>query len=135
MAKRKAKARAAKRPQEDDEIEERIHNDIIVDAYGPEERAMGWYNYLEDKLDFSCLLTGICISERAISPLCVGDEVELLELAPLDECGHEMFIMIRWDRRGGLGVPLSQIEPGDADEESRQAIMDWHYWMNRGYQF
>ena len=32
--------------------EERIDNEVVVDAYGPEERAMGWYNYLEDKLIF-----------------------------------------------------------------------------------
>ena len=32
--------------------ENRIHEEIIVDAYGPEEQAMGWYYYLEDKLQF-----------------------------------------------------------------------------------
>jgi Calcium binding len=32
--------------------EERIENEIVVDAYGPEERAMGWYYYLEDKIHF-----------------------------------------------------------------------------------
>jgi Calcium binding len=29
--------------------EERIHNEVIVDAYGPEEQALGWYYYLENK--------------------------------------------------------------------------------------
>ena len=32
--------------------ESRIHEEIIVDAYGPEEQAMSWYYYLEDKLQF-----------------------------------------------------------------------------------
>ena len=32
--------------------EERIHEEIIVDAYGPEEQAMGWYYYLGDKIRF-----------------------------------------------------------------------------------
>jgi Calcium binding len=27
--------------------EERIHDEIMVDAYGPEEQAMGWYYYLD----------------------------------------------------------------------------------------
>ncbi len=40
------------RSSRDEEREERIHNEIIVDAYGPEEQAMGWYYYLEDKLCF-----------------------------------------------------------------------------------
>ena len=26
--------------------EERIEMEVVVDAYGPEERAMGWYCYL-----------------------------------------------------------------------------------------
>lgn len=37
---------------EDEEREERIHREIIADAYGPEEQAMGWYYYLEEHLQF-----------------------------------------------------------------------------------
>ena len=33
------------RRAKDEEREERIHMEIIVDAYGPEEQAMGWYNF------------------------------------------------------------------------------------------
>jgi hypothetical protein len=33
--------------KKDEEREERITNEIIVDAYGPEELAMGWYYHLE----------------------------------------------------------------------------------------
>jgi len=55
------------------ERENRIAEEIIIDAYGPEEQAMGWYYYLEDKLCFPFLAT--CIAERAISPLRKGDEV------------------------------------------------------------
>ena len=36
----------------DAEREERITMEIVVDAYGPEEQAMGWYSYLEEKLQF-----------------------------------------------------------------------------------
>jgi hypothetical protein len=32
--------------------EDRIHNEAIVDTYGPEEQAMGWYYYLERKIRF-----------------------------------------------------------------------------------
>lgn len=44
----------------DSKCEERIEMEIIVDAYGPEEQAMGWYYYLscssvgEDCADFAC---------------------------------------------------------------------------------
>ncbi len=71
------------RPAKDEEREERINMEIIVDAYGPEEQAMGWYNYLSDTLQFP--------------------------------------------------VPLMQLEGLQVDEETQQAIGDWHYWVNRGY--
>ncbi len=49
------------------EREERIAMEIVVDAYGPEEQAMGWYYYLEKKLRFPFI--ALCNSRRAISPL------------------------------------------------------------------
>ncbi len=32
-------------------------------------------------------------------------------------------------------IPLSQVEPINADEKTRQAIEDWQYWVARGYEF
>lgn len=118
--------------------EDRIDMEIIVDAHDEEERAMGWYYYLSDRIDYAEPITARCIAERAISPLMVGDEVEILETAPAEECEHEMFIMIRWGAPGekqGLGVPLSQLKVVHADEQTREAVKDWHYWVNRGYRF
>lgn len=40
------------RPKRDRLREDRIHNEAIVDTYGPEEQALGWYYYLESKLRF-----------------------------------------------------------------------------------
>jgi len=37
---------------EDEGRENRIYMEVVVDAYGEEERAMGWYYYLKDKLQF-----------------------------------------------------------------------------------
>lgn len=120
--------------ERDETREERIRMEIVVDAYGPEEQAMGWYAYLEDVLQFP--FTARCTTQRIISPLQVGDEVEVVDMAPAEECEHEMFALIRWDREEGLGVPLSQLEVIDAeDEETQQAVEDWRYWVGRGYQF
>ena len=111
--------------------ENRIAMEIIVDANGSEEQAMGWYYYLKDKLQFP--FPAKCIAERAISLLHKGDEVEILGMAPEKECQHEMFVMMRWERRG-LAVPLSQLKPiADADKDTREAIADWHYWVKQGY--
>ena len=51
----------------EEEREERIQMEISVDAYGPEEQALGWYTYLADTLHFP--FTAHCVARRAISPL------------------------------------------------------------------
>jgi hypothetical protein len=34
-----------------------------------------------------------------------------------------------------LAIPLMQLEGIQVDEETQQAIEDWHYWVNQGYEF
>jgi hypothetical protein len=41
-----------KKPKNDPVREDRIHNEAIVDANGPEEQVMGWYYCLDDKIRF-----------------------------------------------------------------------------------
>jgi hypothetical protein len=109
--------------------------EIVVDCYGEEERAMGWYCYLQDKLTFPFLAR--CIAKRVTSPLKVGDEVEVLGMAPDGECEREMFVVMRWEEEG-LAVPLSQLEvihADDDDGETEQAVCDWLYWSTKGYRF
>lgn len=110
--------------------EERIHNEIIVDAYGPEEQAIAWYTALDDTLHFP--FTAKCIAVRAISPLELGEKVEVVEMASDAECEHDMLVLIVWKQRR-FAVPLSQLEGMNVDPETRQAIEDWHYWVKRGY--
>ncbi len=118
--------------EQDADREERITMEIVVDAYGPEEQAMGWYYYLEDTLQFP--FAAICISKRRISPLKKSATVEVVGMAPENECEREMFVEIEWDN-DVLAVPLIQLDAPDADEETQQAIADWHYWVNQGYEF
>ena len=47
---------AKTKPRKNEDREKRITMEIVVDAYGPEEQAMGWYYYLEEKLQFPCSL-------------------------------------------------------------------------------
>jgi hypothetical protein len=115
-------------PARDEEREQRISMEIVVDAYGPEEQAMGWYYSLEDRLSFPFLAR--CVAERAISPLRVGDELDVVGMAPEEECAHEMFVLTRWDR-GTLAVPLAQLEGLAVDEPTREAMGDWQYWVAR----
>jgi hypothetical protein len=45
-----------------------------------------------------------------------------------------MFVLIRWHGRT-IAVPLSQLVAVDPDEETAEAISDWHYWVAQGYRF
>jgi len=117
----------------DERREERITIEIIVDAYGSEEQAMSWYYYLENQLRFP--FTALCTKKRAASPLQVKDEVDAIRMPSEDECEKEMFVTIRWEK-DSLAVPLSQLKPtSNTDAQTREAIEDWHYWVNMGYQF
>jgi hypothetical protein len=61
--------------ERNEEREERITMEIVVDAYGPEEQAMGWYYYLQDPMQFP--FTATCISKQRSSPLKEGATVEV----------------------------------------------------------
>lgn len=112
--------------------ESRIEMEAVVDAYNREERAMGWYYYLEERLKFP--FKARCKSKREISLLRVGEDVEVVGMAPEEECESEMFVRVRW-RGCRLAVPLAQLKPLEVDATTKQAVGDWHYWMSRGYQF
>lgn len=120
------------KPKRDPKREKRITMEIVVDAYSPEEQAMGWYYYLEEKLRFP--FRAKCIAQRAISPLLTGSDIEVVGMASEDECHNEMFVTIKWDR-GTLAVPLSQIRPtAGTDAGTKEGIADWHYWVSQGYE-
>lgn len=114
--------------ESDPERDERISMEVLVDCYDEGEEAMGWYYYLQDNLSFP--FVALCIEARAISPLQVGDEVQVLEMAPEEECEHgEMFVFIRHGKKK-LAVPLVQLEPVEADDKTVEAVLDWHYWRD-----
>ncbi len=116
-------------PPRNEEREQRIVMEIVVDAYDKQERAIGWYYYLEGKLNFPFFAR--CAARRSTSPLKVGDEVEVIGMAPVEDCEHDMFVEMDWDEES-LAVPLSQLEVIDADDETREAVEDWLYWTKKG---
>src|SRR5580692_5261547 len=100
-----------------DEIrEERIAAEAVVDAYGSSERAMGWYYYLDGKMKVP--FKARCKFMRPISLLKVKEEVEVLGMAPEEECEHEMFV---WVGRAGerIAVPLAQLQAVSKDQETQ----------------
>ena len=120
------------RVEKDEAREYRISMEAIVDAYGGEEQALGWYYYLDDRLQFP--FQAKCIEARQISPLIKGEIVKVTQMSPEDECMGEMFVQIEW-KDHAFGVPLAQLQPTNVDADTQEAIEDWHYWVARGYEF
>ena len=85
-----------RKPRKDPVRDDRIHEEAIVDA-GPEEQAMGWYYYLENKISFP--FTAKCAVSKITSPLAKGEIVEVLRMAPEDACMKDMVVLVRWQGR------------------------------------
>ena len=120
------------KPRCDRERERRIATEIVVDAYDTHERAMGWYYYLQEQLKVP--FTATCTAKRAISPLRAKDEVQVVGMPSEDECEHEMFVTIRWEK-DRLAVPLAQLRPISATHKrTKQGVEDWRYWVKMGYE-
>jgi len=110
--------------------EHRIDYEIVVDAYDEAERAMGWYYYLENTLKMP--FTAKCKIKPSVSPLKVGQTVQVIGMADEDECMSKIFVRIAYEE-SELTVPLDQLECQSPDEATCQAVADWHYWLARGY--
>jgi hypothetical protein len=120
------------RPREQSDREHRIVQEVIVDAYDSVERAMSWYYYLEGKLRMP--FAASCIVKRQSSPLKVGERVNIVGMASEDECMSEVLVVVARSK-AKLAVPLGQLRCDSGDEQTCQAIEDWHYWLARGYTF
>jgi len=105
------------------------HEEIIVDADGPEEQAISWYSYLDDKIQFP--FHAQCLDSAPTSPLRKGDSVEIRKMAPEPSGSSDMLVMTRWNDRN-IAVPLYQLKRIGGDESTTQAIQDWHYWAGQG---
>jgi len=125
-------SKVMKRPKREPVREDRIHNEAIVDANGPEEQVMGWYYYLDDKIRFP--FQAKCIMAEVVSPLRNGETVEVQRMAPEDACSADMLVPIRWQGRT-MAVPLSQLVAIDLDASTAEAIAERHYWVAQGYCF
>lgn len=87
-----------------EERERRIQDEAIVDAYGSQEQALGWYYYLEERIIFP--FKARCLYSRKTSSLKVGEVVKVLELAEENDCTSDMIIIVQFQCRT-VQVPLA----------------------------
>jgi hypothetical protein len=110
--------------------EERIDDEIIVDAYDEEERYTGWYTYLQETITFP--FKAQVIKKSGKSPLHENEIVTVLDMGDFNDYESAMYVQVTWGDRT-FSVPLDQLYPIDADERTIEAVEDWHYWVARGY--
>ncbi|YAF94504.1 MAG: calcium-binding protein [Nodularia sp. CChRGM 3473] len=122
--------------ERDENREHRIETEIIVDAEDKEERAMGWYYYLDDTLNVPFMAT---LKKKSRKTSAVEEkQVEVLGMAPDDECLKDMFVEVVYPDgkdEDVFSAKLSDIVAIDTDSDTKEAIADWHYWIARGYKF
>jgi hypothetical protein len=68
--------------------------------------------------------------EREESPLKEDETVRVVGMSSTEPTLSQQYVSVEWMDRE-LGVPLEQLEPLDVDDETKQAIEDWHYWLER----
>ena len=122
---------AGQTAQRDEAREQRIARLLGGAGDDEYERISAWYGYLEDHIRFpfgaTCTAPG--------SALRLKEQVEVIDLADVDDWQDGARVSLGADKHG-LDVPLALVTPGaDADEATRQAVADWHYWVQRGYHF
>jgi hypothetical protein len=113
----------------DKERDKRIRREILTDAYTTSEWAISWCYHLEREMTFP--FQAWCIEERTISPLHENEEVPVVGMTDEVVSSREMFVLVEWMDRE-FGVPLSQLEVLDVDQDTRDAVDDWHYWNGDG---
>jgi hypothetical protein len=64
----------------------------------------------------------------------IGDLVEVIGMGEEDDCMHDMYVNIKWNK-DVLSVPLSRLEGIKLSKKNKQIMEDWRYWVKRGYQF
>jgi len=118
--------------EENEIIEDRILMDVVVDSHDKEERAMGWFYYIAEGLELP--FQAKCIAKKSMSPLKVGQEVTVIDIASAGDCESKIFVKIKYDD-DILSVSLEQLEILDDKPDSKRIIADWHYWIGRGYEY
>lgn len=109
----------------DDQRNKRIQEELLTDAYTTSERAISWCYHLERGMTVP--FQARCVEKKAISPLREDEEVPVVGMTDEVVSSREMFVLVEWMDRE-FGVPLSQLELLDADQDTREAVDDWHYW-------
>ena len=119
--------------KDDENFDQRLSFEIIPDAHDAEEQALDWFSYLEEHLQFPFQAECVLPNARPLHSVLVS-EVNVVGLPSedvckaRDVCQHQVAGTDRWLCR------LLNLTGVEVDEETEQAIQDWHTWVDRGYE-
>ncbi len=109
-----------------------IDNEILIDTYNDEEVASAWYTYMEENMSFP--FKAECLFESAISPFKKGECLEVVGLGEIESCDHGIYVKISFcDRQ--FDIPLFDMRPIDATNETITAVSCWYHWISDGNQY
>ena len=123
---------AGSKPKKNEAIEERIENEVVVDAYGEDERYSGWWNYLAGEMVFPFTAEALAAGKK--TPFKQGEKVKVVDMGPMEDEPAPITVEVEWELRK-FEVPLAALKPIDANAATAQAIGDWHYWVAHGYSY
>ena len=123
---------AGSKPKKDDAIEERIENEVVVDAHDEHERYSGWWNYLADEMAFPFAAEALAAGKK--TPFKQGEKVKVVDMGSMEDEPAPITVEVEWESRQ-VEVPLAALKPIDADAPTAQAIGDWHYWVAHSYSY
>lgn len=108
----------------------RIQQEILTDAYTPEEKQLAWYTYLSEMLDFPFRAQ---IRRRRRDACELLQEVEVLALEDLDESTDEQRVEVApVGEELTFWVPLEELCNVQADDFTFEAVEDWKTWRRDG---
>jgi len=104
----------------------RILNDVLAEVREERQMISAWHKYLENAFKFP--FEAVCKKQLVRSPLEIGEQVVVANLAKVKDCGEGIAVVIEWHGRK-FAVPLEQLGAADPTMYFTEALEDWKYWI------
>jgi hypothetical protein len=106
----------------------RIQNEILVDAYDDEEQAMSWFYYMQDNLDLPFkAVVRLSTKQKVVENI----TVDVVELDPRAEQGKALrFGIVEKGSNRIQYIYPNEIVKVISSEENLEIINDWLFWSN-----
>jgi hypothetical protein len=109
--------------------EARIEREVLQgEVQGVEARLLSWRQYIARASEFPFSAK---LESRALG---VGGLFSVIGLAPTAPGQVQLYAKVI-DGQGSTAMPLFELMPLSPESPTVQAVLDWHYWVERGYAF